>query len=358
VAGSPADQIARVDTSNQLEVVLSLSEHLQDALWRVESAGIEKHPPLNERTDHESLLVCGMGGSAVGGDLAIAALGDRLTRPMFTVRGYELPPWATPGAVALCSSYSGDTEETLACYEAAGALGAVRVTATTNGRLAELARADGVPVIGLPAGLQPRAAVAYMLVCSLEVAAACGAAPRIRTEIDASTALLTELNAEWGPDAGSDSLAWQIAEQAQNGAVCIYGAGPTSAAAYRWKCQINENSKLPAFAADLPEADHNEIVGWEGAPAAGKFLAVFLEDPDQHPRTRSRIELTRELIEPQAAGTLLIESRGDSPLARLLSLVLLGDLVSIYTAVLRGVDPAPVEVIDRLKQALAETPSG
>ena len=108
--------------------------------------------------------------------------------------------------------------------------------------------------------------------------------------------------ASGGPTAASDSLAWQIAEQAQDACVCIYGAGPTAAAAYRWKCQINENSKLPAFAAELPEADHNEIVGWEGAAVAGKFLAVFLEDSDQHPRTRQRIELTRELIEPQAAG--------------------------------------------------------
>ena len=137
--------------------------------------------------------------------------------------------------------------------------------------------------------------------------------------------------------------------------VCASTApGPTAAAAYRWKCQINENSKMPAFAAELPEADHNEIVGWDGATVAGKFLAVFLEDSDQHPRTRRRIELTRELIEPQAAAAQLVESRGNSPLARLMSLVLLGDLVSIYIAVLRGVDPQPVTVIDRLKAALAK----
>jgi glucose/mannose-6-phosphate isomerase len=298
-----------------------------------------------------------MGGSAVGGDLARGALGDRLTRPMTTVRGYELPHWATPDSVALCSSYSGGTEETLACYDAASALGATRVVATTGGKLAELARDDGVPVIGLPSGLQPRAAVAYMTVCVLEVAAAAGAAARMRTEIDASAAHVAELAREWGPEGGGESLAFQIAEQARDKCVCIYGAGPTAPAAYRWKCQINENSKLPAFAAELPEADHNEIVGWEGASVAGKFFAVFLEDSDQHPRTRQRIELTRALVEPDAAGAMLVESRGDSPLARLMSLVLLGDLVSIYLAVLRGVDPKPVTVIDKLKDALAKNPS-
>jgi glucose/mannose-6-phosphate isomerase len=353
VPGLTADEIARMDTSNQLADVLAMPDQLQDALWRVETAGLDKYAPLGERNDHGLLLVCGMGGSAVGGDLAVSGLGDRLTKPLVTVRGYELPSWATPDAVVLCSSYSGDTEETLACYEAAGVLGATRVTATTNGKLAEIARADGVPVIGLPAGLQPRAAVAYMLVCVLEVAAASGGAPGMRTEVDASAALLAELAREWGPSESGTGLAGEIAEAVSDTCACIYGAGPTSTAAYRWKTQINENSKLPAFAAELPETDHNEIVGWEGASRVGKFAAIFLEDPDQHPRTRRRIELTRKLIEPQATATMLIESRGENPLARLLSLVLLGDLVSIYLAVLRGIDPTPVAVIDRLKQELA-----
>ena len=112
MAGSTAEQIAAVDPSRQIDDVLALPDHLQDALWRVETAGLDKYGPLSEGEDHRALLVCGMGGSAVGGDLAAAALGDRLTRPMATVRGYELPSWATPEFVALCSSYSGGTEET------------------------------------------------------------------------------------------------------------------------------------------------------------------------------------------------------------------------------------------------------
>jgi glucose/mannose-6-phosphate isomerase len=256
--------------------------------------------------------------------------------------------------VVLCSSYSGDTEETVACYDAAGALGAGRVVATTGGRLARCARADGVPVIGLPSGLQPRAAVAYMLVSVLEVAAIVGAAQRLRMEIDAASSSLSDLAREWGPD-GADPLAWEIAERARDACACVYGAGPTASAAYRWKTQLNENAKVPAFNAELPELDHNEIVGWSGAPDLGRFLAVFLEDTDQHPRTRQRIELTAELIEPHG-DVLRVESRGSSPLERLLSLVLLGDLVSVYVAVQRGVDPTPVEVIGRLKEGLAPEP--
>jgi glucose/mannose-6-phosphate isomerase len=135
--------------------------------------------------------------------------------------------------------------------------------------------------------------------------------------------------------------------------VFVYGAVPTAPVARRWKAQINENAKVPAFAAELPEADHNEIVGWSGAPTIGSFMGIFLEDDDQHPRVRQRIELTAELIEQDAEGTLRLESRGSNPLERLMSLVMLGDLVSIYLAVLRGIDPSPVEAIGTLKRRLS-----
>ena len=348
--GLTQGEIASVDTGGQIADVLAMPAHLEDALWRVESASLEKSLRLLDGPT--PLLICGMGGSAVGGDLAAAVLGDRLMAPLRTLRSYELPSWAMPGSYVVCASYSGNTEETLACYEAAGALGAPRVAVTTGGRLAEAARADGVPVIPLPGGLQPRSAVAYMLVSVLEIAAYVDAAPAVRTEIDAACASLTELAKEWGPDADSDSLAKRVAQRGHRTTVCVYGAGPTSPVAKRWKTQINENAKVPAFAAELPEADHNEIVGWESAAELGSFLAVFLEDSDQHPRVRQRIELTASLVEPEAAGTVRLESRGFTAVERVMSLVLLGDLVSIYLAVLRGIDPSPVNMIERLKERL------
>jgi glucose/mannose-6-phosphate isomerase len=347
--GPSAEQVAQLDASNQTGDVLALPSQLEDALWRVETSGIERREEL---TNGGPLLVCGMGGSAVGGDLAAGALGDRLTRPLVTVRGYELPAWTTPDSVVLCASYSGNTEETLACYEAAGALGSPRVVVTTGGSLADAARADGVPVVGIPAGLQPRAAVAYMLVSTLEMAAFAGAAPRVRIEIDAAASALEKLAADWSPQAEEGNSAKDIAAQLLGSSVCVYGAGPTAAVAYRWKTQINENAKQPAFAHHLPEADHNEIVGWEGAAELGPFFAIFLEDPDQHPRIRRRIELTAELIAGGATGTRTISSIGSTPLERMLSLILLGDLTSIYLAVLLGRDPSPVPVIERLKAEL------
>jgi len=337
--------VGAVDHAGILADVLDLPNQLRDALWRVESAGLEPHDAPG------GLIVAGMGGSAVGGFLARAALGDRASRAILVSRDYGLPPWSTPDTTVLCSSYSGHTEETLAAYEGASALGARRVVVTTGGPLADAARADGVPVIPMPAALQPRAAVAYLTVAVLEVAASCGAAPGLRSEVDVAAAHAEELVAEWGPEAPEDSLAKTLARGLHGHVPVIAGAGLTADVAYRWKTQINENAKLPAFSHELPELDHNELVGWDGAEEDA-FAAVFLDDRDLHPRVRQRIELTRAAIAPHAAGTHVVESRGESRTERVVSLVLLGDLVSVYLAVLRGVDPTPVEALERLKRDL------
>ena len=242
------EAIAQIDLSDQLGAVLALPEHLRDALWRVESA------IMNEWDTPGGLVVAGMGGSAIGGALARAALGDHASRPIFVTRAYGLPPWTTPETTVLCASYSGNTEETLACYESAAALGAQRVVVTSGGRLAELARADRVPVIPLPGGFQPRAAVAYMTVAALEVAALCGAGPRLTSEIDVAASHAEQLVAEWGPDAAEDSLAKEIAAALLGSAPVIAGAGLTAPIAYRWKTQINENAKLPALRARTARA--------------------------------------------------------------------------------------------------------
>jgi glucose/mannose-6-phosphate isomerase len=315
-----------------IEDVLAQPHQLSDALWRAQSAGI----PKEDRPG--GLVVCGMGGSAIGGDLATAALGDRATRPITTVRGYALESWTGPDSLVLCASYSGNTEETLACFEAAGAAGAGRVVITTGGKLAELARADGVPVIGVPSGMQPRAAVIYMVVGVLECAALCGAAPGLHAEIDAAAEVLAAIKPE---DAPAEPLHATIP--------VIHGAGPTVAVARRWKTQINENAKAAAFWSELPEANHNEICAWERSEG---FSGVFLEDPDQHPRVKRRIDLMAAEVEASGATALRVPARGESRLDRVLSLVMLGDLLSVRLAELSDIDPTPVVAIDRFKAAL------
>lgn len=322
-----------------IDDVLGLPDQLRDALWRIESARLEP-------ADAAGLMVCGMGGSAIGGELAAAALGDRLTRPLLSIRGYELPSWATPEWTVLCSSYSGRTEETLACFEAAEVLGARRIVLSTGGSLVEQAREAGVPVIAPPGIYQPRVAVAYMFVAAAEVAALAGVAPTIRSEIDVAAAFLER------EALTIKAKAAEIAAQLDGSATVVYGADLTAPVAHRWKTQLNENAKLPAFHSQLPEADHNEICGWSDGSGAGTLAAVFLEDCDQHPRERRRIELTAEVVAEGAAAVVRVETEGETRVERLLWATLLGDLVSLEVASRRGTDPESIEAIDRLKEGM------
>jgi glucose/mannose-6-phosphate isomerase len=339
------EAIGLVDSYGLIDDVLAQPDHFRDALRRLDRVLV-----LAPHDRPGGMLVCGMGGSAIGADLARAAIGDRARRPIRTVRDYAPEPWLTPDTLVVCASYSGNTEETLAAYAQAGAAGAERVAVTTGGALADAARADGVPIIDIPAGLQPRAAVAYMTSAVLECAYRCGAAPPMRADVTRTIDLLEQLITEWGPDAGPDCEPKQLAHALRGAVPVIYGAGATAAVARRWKAQINENAKTPAFDAVLPEADHNEICAWERAD--GRFAAVFLDDGRLPERLERRVELTAGLVAASGATMRRIRARGDGPLERVLSLVFLGDLVSVYMAVLDGIDPTPVDQIERFKKAL------
>jgi glucose/mannose-6-phosphate isomerase len=321
-----------------------LDQHLQvgDALWRFESAGVPAVDPPGD------LIVCGMGGSAIGGDLAAAVLGNRALRPVRTVREYVLPPGLGPENLVLVASYSGNTEETLACFDAAGEAGTPRVALTTGGKLAEAARAAGVPVIGVPSGMQPRAAVVYMVVGALGCAAASGAAPSVHDEIEAGAELLRRL----ADDAlAADSHPKRLARDLHGRVPVVFGAAATVPIATRWKTQVNENAKWPAFASALPEADHNEICAWE---RPGQLAAVFLEEAGQDPRVQRRFEATAKILASGGAPVHRVKGVGETPFERVMSLVMLGDLVSIELALLDGTDPTPVEPIERLKAELGQ----
>jgi glucose/mannose-6-phosphate isomerase len=342
------ETIARLDTSDLVTDVLGIPEHLRDALWKVESAGLQPWDSPG------GLVVAGMGGSGIGGPLARAILGDQASRPLLGARAYGLPPWTTPDTTVLCASYSGNTEETLACYEAAGIIGARRVVVTAGGRLAELARADGVPVIPVAGGFQPRAAVAYMTVAALEVAALCGVGPRMNSEIDVAAEHLEELVVAWGPDGDENSEPKALARALHGTVPIITGAGLTSPIAYRWKTQVNENAKAPAYSVELPEADHNEIVGWAGAArTGGRHAAIHLADPDDPPTVRASVATTPRLIDDDATLHRVLTGQGQTRTARAFWLLSLLDHASVHTARAAGVDPYEIDRIAELKQALA-----
>lgn len=342
------EAVAAVDSRSMLEDVLDQPSQVEDAMWRAESAAI----PVVDAPG--GLLVCGMGGSAIGGDLARACIDDRARRPLRVVRDYAPDSGAAAGAMVLLASYSGDTEETLACYHAAGEAGVPRVALTTGGALAAAARADGVPVIGVPAGLEPRAAVVYMTVGALACAAGCGAAPRLDRELDAAGRLLETLVQEWGPDGEPRTEPKQIARGLRGRLPVIYGGGAMAFVARRWKTQLNENAKVPAFFSSLPEADHNEICGLAAAGEVAPLGVVLLRDPTHHEPLARRVGLTAKLASAAGAGGDSVGARGETATERVMSLVLCGDLVSIYLATLLEVDPTPVAAIEELKRALAE----
>jgi glucose/mannose-6-phosphate isomerase len=340
------EAIAAADPQGMLGDVLAQPHQVQDALWRVESAAIPRADrPLG-------LVVCGMGGSAIGGDLAAAAIGTRAAAPIVTVRGYELPRWVGADTLAVCASYSGNTEETLHCFRQAGAAGASRVVVTTGGELAAAAREAGVPVIGVPSGMQPRAAVVYMTVAALECAASAGVVESLRSELDEAGQILAELAAAWGPDAEGEPEPMALARRLAGRIPVVYGGQVTTAPARRWRSQLNENSKIPAFFGELPEAHHNEVVGWHHAEAP--LTAVLLEAPGEHRRMTARFDVTAEIAAAAGLQVERVRSHGATPTARVMSLVLMGDLVSVYLGVLTGRDPTPVEEIEGLKRRLAQ----
>ena len=226
--------------------------------------------------------------------------------------------------------------------------------ATTGGALAARARATACRSIPLPGGFQPRAAVGYALVTALEAAALAGAAPSVRDEVEAAAVLAEALAAEWGPDGAGGRRGEVDRPRAARHGPGDRRRGADRGVAYRWKCQLNENAELPAFASELPEPDHNEVVGWGAARSSAGSPPCSSRTRGAHPRNALRTELTAELAAGGRRAVERVTARGETPVERLVSLVLLGDLVSLYAAVLRGADPAPVAAIDTLKARLAD----
>jgi glucose/mannose-6-phosphate isomerase len=301
------------------------------------------------------VAICGMGGSAIAGDLVLGAYRDRLRYPAQVLRDYYLPGWVGENTLVVLSSYSGETEETLTCAMQATERNALCIAITSGGKLAGHYREVGVPIIDIPGGLQPRAALMYLLAPLAVVLNRMEVFPDISADLDEAEAGLRS-----AADAYRHSVpfeanpAKQLATILGDSVPMIWGAETTSAVARRWKGQINENAKIPAYWAEIPELNHNEIVGFENLGPLGPLSQIVeLRDPRQHRQNQRRFELTRELVEPRVKGVVEVMAEGRGALARVLDLVMLGDYVSLYMALLRETDPAPVELITRLKDRLA-----
>jgi glucose/mannose-6-phosphate isomerase len=289
-----------------------------------------------------AVVIAGMGGSAMSGELLRALVIGDCAVPITRVRGFGVPSWAGPGALVVCSSYSGDTAETLACADQAHGQGASLLCVGMGGALEQRARAWGTPFAQVPGGLHPRSALGYLFGAMAGAFAACGLS---RAGIAGECAQ--------GVAAVDRDAAAALGARVAHTIPLIYGSGPMAAVAYRWKTQLNENAKMHAFSHAFPELDHNEIVAWEGAPA-GTFAAVLLRDPGERDETRRMIEATAELIGQDAVLVEHVEGRGDTAAARAFSMVAHGDWVSYHAALERGVNPTPVDRIGTLKRRIGE----
>jgi glucose/mannose-6-phosphate isomerase len=304
----------------------------------------------------KAIMVTGLGGSAIGGDLARAITEAQLKVPFIINRTYDLPGFVDSSTLLFACSYSGNTEETLSAYGQAKRAGASIVCITSGGKLEALATGDGYPVLRLPAGLPPRAALGHSLIALLFAMQAMKVVPGMGEAIQESINLLKKLRDRYGiqnPEAANPAKS--MATSLHGKIIAIYGSiGIMETAAYRWRSQIAENSKNLALHHVLPEMNHNELVGWMCPEEVLRRVGVvFLRDKGEHPQIQKRFDLTRDIIAKKAGALHEVWSEGNSVLARVLSAIYLGDFVSLYLAFLNNMDPTPVEVIDFLKKNLS-----
>jgi len=333
-------------------LVDALPEHVEQALARTEAA-----PWRLPVADPDLVAVGGMGGSAIAAELTGALHRDALPRPWLVVRDYRWPACVGPRSVVVLSSNSGNTEETLALEAQTRARGVPAVALSSGGELAARARAAGMHLQELPTGMPPRAALFHGWVPMTRLVAALGWAPDPAPAWREAAAGMREARGRLGtavPEAAN--AAKQLARACAGRLVFLYSAaGPVEAVAVRWRQQLNENAKLPAHSAAVPELNHNEIVGWQVAGALQRGISVIvLRDREDPAEAALRLDLTAEYAARQGAAVHEVRSNGDSRLARLASLVQFGDYFSLYLALLGGVDPVDITSIDEFKKRLAE----
>jgi glucose/mannose-6-phosphate isomerase len=345
----------RLDPSDMLGRVLGFPAQMEEA-WKIGEAFASRAEALRAKP-FERVVVCGMGGSAIGGDLARSYFGERSRVPILSCRDYFLPANLARGALVVVSSYSGNTGETLSAYEAALTHGAAMVAITGGGELAQRCARDHVPVCTIPGGMPPRSAIGYSLLPMLHTLRAAGVGNLEEREYREALDIARERCDAYAP-AKPENGAIELARDLHGRTAFVYAApGLLEGVARRWACQLNENAKTLAHFAFFPELNHNEIVGWEvGEHLMKNATVISLEDREDHPMTRRQAGIGLSLIGPNAAKVERLETPAGGRLARMLSLMLLGDFASVYLAYLNGVDPTPVHKIDALKKQLAGQP--
>jgi len=307
----------------------------------------------------QGVVILGMGGSAIGGDLLAALAAESSPVPICVNRDYTLPDWVGDNTLTIGSSYSGDTEETLAAFKAARRRGCHLLALSSGGRLADLAHQYGAPCLHIPYQSQPRAALGYSLIFLVGLAQRMGLLPDQSNGVKEAIQILSARREEIGAHVPTaENEAKQLALELKDRLPVIYGAGILAPVARRWKTQINENAKSWALWEELPEFDHNTVASFGLAkPLLKQIYAIALTSPAMHPRHRLRFEISAELIAREGIAQKEIAARGETPLAQMVSAIQFGDYASYYLAMLYEVDPTEIPNIKYLKKRLGDQPS-
>lgn len=341
--------VRATDPGGMLAAIGDLGSHCRDGYASGSNAD-----GLPDLIDIRGVVVCGMGGSAVAGDVLRSVFRDRLSVPVEVNRSPELPEHAGPHSLVVISSYSGNTSETLGAFRESTKRGCRAIVVTSGGTLADEANDAGVPIVRVPSGYQPRAALGWLAFTSLGALEAAGLLPPLETDVAETVELLATRAAACGADVPTaDNPAKRLALDLGERVPVVWGEeGIGAVAAARWKTQFNENGKIPAWWSSMSELDHNEVVGWT-EPYGRSHAVIALRHDGEAPEVAQRFPLSLAIAADAGAWTEEVRTHARSTLARIFDLITRGDHVSAYTAIRRGVDPTPVDVISRLKAALA-----
>ncbi len=340
-----------IDPDDMLGRIAELPQQCRRAWANVQSLEL----PAEYRQVNK-IVVLGMGGSAIGGDLLRVLAEPECAVPIVTNRDYTVPAFVNAETLVIASSYSGNTEETLSAFDQARERGAKLLAITTDGELAQRARELEVPLLTFRYQSQPRAALGYSLVSLIGVMQKLGFIGDKEADLEEAAVVLETLQEEIKETVPvTENPAKQLAKRLYGHLPVIYGAGYLAEVAHRWKTQLNENAKAWSFFEPLPEFNHNAVVGYQfPEELAERILVVMLVSSLNHPRHKARFRVTQEILAKRGIAYEIIEARGESPLAQMLSAIHFGDYVSFYLAMLYEIDPTPVKVIDYLKERLAE----
>jgi len=341
---------SQLDSLGILDSLASLPEQLMEGL--AAGRGLEGLPGHD---DVEHVIVLGMGGSAIAGEVLVAAAGPYLPVPVLVFRGYGVPAFVGEGSLVFAISFSGDTEETIEAVTEAALSGAKVVAITQGGELARLAEAWEAPLVRIPDGIpQPRAALGSLTVPALAVLEEIGLFPGATHWVRAAAEQTARRRDELRKPG---NLAEELARQIGRTIPLVHGGGLGAVAAHRWKTQMNENAKVPAFWDSQPEVCHNEVAGWgqHGDLTRQVITLVNLRHDFEHPQVMARFDVTNDLVAEVVASVTEVQAEGEGELAQLLDLILVGDFTSTHLAMQEGVDPGPVPAIDHVKSAMANS---